>query len=111
MGFMMRLSRGETTRPFRKGEWSCPNCKSLKPAVHYQHMQEWRLWGLIGLGGDQLIKEYTACEGCGAYEPVENFAYNPATKTFDPVQWDCPWCKHLNPNTTFRCKQCDRSLV
>src|SRR5215207_11304863 len=107
---LFRLSRGESTRVWRTGKWVCPNCKSEQTAVHYQILEEWSLWG-FGLGGDHLIKEYITCEGCQSWETPENYTYNAATKTFDPVQWDCPWCKNLNPNTTYRCRKCERSLI
>jgi len=26
-------------------------------------------------------------------------------------QWECPQCKHKNPNTTYVCKSCNQSLI
>src|SRR5690349_10703988 len=110
MLFLFRPTQGESTRVWRTGKWSCPNCKSQQTAVHYQILEGWRIWG-IGLGPNRVLKEYITCEGCNSSASAEDFTYNTATKSFDSVQWDCPWCKNLNPNTTYRCRKCGKSLV
>jgi len=103
--------RTSLKRALEKGEFTCPKCNARRTSAHCQIVKGVRFLGFIGTGGGEVLEDFIECSGCGWREPSQNYAFNPETKTFDPVQWDCPWCKHLNPNTTFRCLKCRKSLV
>lgn len=94
------LSRLPRRIEVQKGTFRCPHCESMQPCKGYKVMKNKNLEG-----------EFVECHTCQGKQKGEDFKYNPATQVFDPVLWDCPYCKALNPNNTFRCRTCHKSLV
>ncbi len=82
------------------GAFLCPHCESMQPCTGYKVMRNKNLEG-----------EFVECLTCRGKQKGEDFKYNSTTQVFDPVMWDCPYCKALNPNNTFRCRTCYKSLV
>ena len=110
MFFFFRWRSGPKTRTLNKGHFNCPRCESRQPCRHFQVYHSTTLFG-IPSGGGQDIRQFIRCDACKAEYPAANYSFRSDADEFIPVKWDCPFCRSSNPNTTYRCRACDRSLV
>ncbi|MEP6672127.1 MAG: hypothetical protein ABJF10_23390 [Chthoniobacter sp.] len=94
------LTRKKRRTDVIQGRFSCPHCESEQPCTRF-----------VQLGGNQHEGDFVVCATCGGRQRGEDYRYNAATGIFDPVLWDCPYCKALNPNNTYWCRSCHKSLV
>lgn len=61
--------------------------------------------------GNNYQGEFVECDKCKAKQRAENYRFEIATSRFEPVMWECHYCKAMNPNDVFRCRTCFKSLV
>jgi hypothetical protein len=54
---------------------------------------------------------FVECLTCGGRERGEDYRYNTESSEFAPVTWECGSCKATNPNSTFKCLRCHKSLI
>jgi hypothetical protein len=98
--FLLILARWKRKVDVVQGHFSCPHCESMQPCTRF-----------VQLRGRDYEGEFVVCSTCGGQQKGQDFRFNPSTGIFDPVMWDCPFCKALNPNNTYWCRTCHKSLV
>jgi hypothetical protein len=92
------------------GRFDCPDCKSEQPCTLRAVGRYFAIYS-IALNETQRIQEYVICEGCGHRFDSASYRSSDGHAPAQPVTWDCPKCKHINPNHSYRCLQCRYSLV
>ena len=102
-------SRGPKRKQIRTAQFSCPSCREMQSCAHFLWVNVSSFCGFSG--SEEYIGEVIECGSCHQDFRADDFSYNATTLTFDPVMWDCPFCKHLNPNNTYVCFVCQRSLI
>ena len=101
LNFLFLFSRRSRKTDAIKGTFSCPHCNCSQPCKRYDQVR----------GQAQFEASFVQCDTCSGKQKGENYQFNPTTSVFEPVLWECFYCKAKNPNDTFRCRQCHKSLV
>lgn len=84
----------------RRGTFRCPHCESQQSCVGFTQMR-----------GREYEGDFVECDRCQGKQRGEDFRFSAETRIFEPVLWECPYCRASNPNNTFRCRSCYKSLV
>ena len=93
-------SRRSRRTEVKKGTFLCPHCESRQPCTAFTQMRSKNYEG-----------EFVECDTCQGKQRGEDYRFDTATSNFEPVMWECHYCKAMNPNNTFRCRSCHKSLV
>jgi hypothetical protein len=103
LNFLFLLLRSSCSRKadVKKGTFLCPHCNSSQPCKRYDQVR----------GQAEFEASFVQCDTCTGKQKADNFHFNPETSVFDPVLWECFYYQAKNPNDTFRCRQCHKSLV
>jgi hypothetical protein len=110
MFFFIRWGRRTTEQKVNAGSFRCPRCETQQSCKHIRCVKQSHLYW-IPLGNGENQGEWLVCDTCKSRYPAEQYIFDRDTKTFKTQTWDCGYCGHINPNTTYRCRSCDRSLI
>jgi len=93
-----------------EGQFTCPTCRSQQHCTR-RRVAIYTTIYFIPVAETQRLREYLVCAKCNSQHDADSYAELETGRPLESVTWTCPECSRVNPNDSFKCRQCGLSLV